>query len=219
MLNQPLRVLLVEDHVVVRRGLAALLNAFGDFIVVGEAADGDECVRVYEELTPDLVLMDLSMPRLNGIESTRRLRQLHPEVRILILSMHEDEAFVAQALLAGAGGYVVKHSTPEELRLAMETVSHGGMFISPAVTKPIVDEYMRRGMSDHQTDGSTPSSRELEVLQLIAEGRTTDQIAALLSISPHTAQHHRTNLKRKLGAHSNAEMVRIAIEKKFILGQ
>jgi two-component system response regulator NreC len=213
---QPIRVLLVEDHVVVRRGLAALLASLGNFLVVGEAADGEEGTHVFDEVHPDLVLMDLSMPRLNGIEATRRLRQLHPDVHVLILSMHEDEAFVAQALLAGAQGYVVKHSTPEELRLAMETVSRGGIFISPAVARPIVDEYLHRAQNEYESNGAAPSPRELEVLQLIAEGHTTDEIAELLSISPHTAQHHRANLKRKLEARSNADLIRISIEKKLI---
>jgi len=217
--TQPVRVLLVDDHVVVRRGLASLLASLGNFAVVGEATDGDEAIRLVGDARPDLVLMDLSMPRLSGLEATRRLRQSHPATHILVLSMHEDEEFVAQALLAGAGGYVVKHCTPEELRLAMHTVAAGGVFISPAVAGPIVDEYLRRAQAEPEASGMALTAREVEVLQLIAEGHTTSQIAEMLTISPHTAQHHRTNLKRKLGARSDAEMIKIAIQRKLILTQ
>ncbi len=216
MAAQPIRVMLVEDHVVVRRGLAALLASLGNFLVVAEAADGEESIRIFDEAQPSLIVMDLSMPRLNGIEATRRLKQARPDVHILILSMHEDEAFVAQALMVGAQGYVVKQSTSEELRLAMETVARGGVFISAAVARPIVDEYIRQAQTDHGVRVSAPTSREIEVLQLIAEGHTTEEIAALLNISPHTAQHHRTNLKRKLEARSNADLIKIAIERKLI---
>lgn len=219
MAGRSIRVLLVDDHVVVRRGLALLLASLGNFVVCGEAADGDEAIRVFSEVHPDLILMDLSMPRLNGLEATRRLRQSHLGARILVLSMHDDEEFVAQALLAGAGGYVVKQSTPEELRLAMETVAAAGVFISPAVARPIVDEYLRQARSEQEAPGSMLTPREREVLQLIAEGHTTDEIAEMLTISPHTAHHHRTNLKRKLGARSDAEMIKIAIKKNLILTQ
>jgi DNA-binding NarL/FixJ family response regulator len=217
MASHSIRVLLVDDHVVVRRGLAALLASLGNFVVAGEAADGEEAIRVIGEAKPDLVLMDLSMPGLSGLEATRRLRQSRPGVRVLILSMHEDKEFVAQALLAGAGGYAVKHCTPEELRLAMETVAAGGTFISPTVAGPIVDDYLRQTRSEQGSSGLAPTDRELEVLRLIVEGHTTDAIAEALSISPNTAQHHRANLKRKLGARSNAELVRIAIKKNLIV--
>ena len=215
----PIRVLLVDDHVVVRRGLAALLASLGNFVVAGEAADGNEAVRAFGETRPDLIVMDLSMPRLNGLEATRQIHQSHPKVCILVLSMHDDEAFVAQALLAGAKGYAVKQCTPEELRLAMETVAAGGVFISPTVAGPIVEEYLRQAQAEQAVPGSALTPREREVLQLIAEGHTTGEIAALLTISPHTAHHHHTNLKRKLGARSDAEMVKIAIKKNLILTQ
>ncbi len=213
MSTHPIRVLLVDDHIVVRRGLASLLASLGNFVVAGEAADGEEAIRLIGEAKPDLVLMDLSMPGLSGLETTRRLRQSRREARILILSMHEDKEFVAQALLAGAGGYAVKHCTPEELRLAMETVAAGGRFISPAVAGPIVDDYLRQARSEQETPGLALSDRELEVLRLIVEGYTTDAIAGRFSISPNTVQHHRASLKRKLGARSNAELVKIAIKK------
>jgi DNA-binding NarL/FixJ family response regulator len=219
MARQPIRVLLVDDHVVVRRGLAALFASLGNFVVAGEATDGDEALRLIGEVYPDLILMDLSMPRLGGLETTRRLRQMHPHTRILVLSMHEDPEYVAQALLAGAGGYLVKNCTPEELRQAVESVASGETFISPAVASPLVDDYLRQANADQETRGPAITAREIEVLQLIAEGHTTNRIAELLSISPHTAQHHRTNLKRKLGARSDAELIRIAIKKNLILTQ
>ncbi len=212
-----IRVLLVDDHVLVRRGLAALLTTLGNFTVAGEAADGDEALRLAASVNPDLILMDLSMPRLSGLEATHRLHQAQPQAHILILSMYDEEEFVAQALRAGANGYVVKQGTPEELCLAMETVAGGGVFISPSVAKPIVTQYLRQGATEEPVaTGVALTSRELEVLQLIAEGHTTDEIAALLNISPNTAQHHRTNLKRKLDARSNAELIKIAVKKKLV---
>ena len=217
--TQPIRVLLVDDHVVVRSGLAALLGSLGNFVVAGEAAHGEEAVRVACEVHPDLVLMDLSMPRMNGIEATRQLRHQCPAARILILSMHEDAAFVAQAFRAGASGYVVKLGTADELRMALETVAAGKTFLSPSVAGFIMEDYLRQGQAAQGGGGSGLSPRELEVLQLIIDGNTTDAIANLLSISPNTAQHHRANLKRKLGAHSNAELIKTAIEKNLVMSK
>lgn len=216
-LDRPIRIMLVDDHNVVRRGLAALLEMEGGFEVVAEAEDGEMALRRAGDVQPDVVMLDLSMPRLNGLETTRRLRRQLPHVQVLVLSMHEDEEFVAQALQAGAGGYVLKRSMEEELFLALHAVADGNVFISPAVARPIVDEYLRRAGLPAEHSGPVLTSREREVLQLIAEGRTTTEVAQALSISPHTAVRHRANLMQKLGVHNQADLIRLAIERGLVL--
>ena len=215
--DHPIRIMLVDDHNVVRRGLAALLEMEGGFEVVAEAEDGETALRRAGEVQPDVVMLDLSMPRLNGLETTRRLRRQLPQTQVLVLSMHEDEEFVAQALQAGAGGYVLKRSMEEELFLALRAVANGNVFVSPAVARPIVDEYLRRAGSPTEGSGPVLTSREREVLQLIAEGRTTTEVAQALSISPHTAVRHRANLMQKLGVHNQTDLIRLAIERGLVV--
>jgi DNA-binding NarL/FixJ family response regulator len=215
--DRPIRIMLVDDHNVVRRGLAALLEMEGGFDVVAEAEDGETALRRAGEVQPDVVMLDLSMPRLNGLETARRLRRQLPQIQVLVLSMHEDEEFVAQALQAGAGGYVLKRSMEEELFLALRAVASGNVFVSPAVARPIVDEYLRRAGSPTERSGPALTSREREVLQLIAEGRTTTEVAQALSISSHTAVRHRANLMQKLGVHNQADLIRLAIERGLVV--
>ncbi len=215
--DRPIRIMLVDDHNIVRRGLAALLQMEGGFEVVAEAEDGEMALRRADEARPDIVMLDLSMPRLNGLEATRRLKRKLPQTQVLVLSMHEDEEFVAQALQAGASGYVLKRSMEDELFLALRAVASGNVFVSPAVARPIVDEYLRRTTQAPEQVGAALTSREREVLQLIAEGRSTAEIAAALSISPHTAVRHRANLMQKLDAHNQAELIRLAIERGLIV--
>jgi|CXWL01.1.fsa_nt_gi DNA-binding NarL/FixJ family response regulator len=215
--DRPIRIMLVDDHNVVRRGLAALLEMEGGFEVVAEAEDGETALRRAGEVQPDVVMLDLSMPRLNGLETARRLRRQLPQTQVLVLSMHEDEEFVAQALQAGAGGYVLKRSMEEELFLALRAVANGNVFVSPAVARPIVDEYLRRAGPSTERSGPVLTSREREVLQLIAEGRTTTEVAQALSISPHTAVRHRANLMQKLGVHNQTDLIRLAIERGLVV--
>ncbi len=215
--DRPIRIMLVDDHNVVRRGLAALLEMEGGFEVVAEAEDGETALRRAGEVQPDVVMLDLSMPRLNGLETARRLRRQLPQTQVLVLSMHEDEEFVAQALQAGAGGYVLKRSMEEELFLALRAVANGNVFVSPAVARPIVDEYLRRAGPSTERFATVLTSREREVLQLIAEGRTTTEAAQALSISPHTAVRHRANLMQKLGVHNQADLIRLAIERGLVV--
>ena len=212
-----IRIMVVDDHTIVRRGLVALLQMEGGFEVVAEAEDGETGLRRADETQPDVVMLDLSMPRLSGLETTRRLKRQRPQTQVLILSMHEDEEFVAQALQAGASGYVLKRSMEDELFLALRAVAGGNVFVSPAVAQPIVDEYLRRTTQAPERAGAALTSREREVLQLIAEGRTTAKIAQALSISPHTAVRHRANLMQKLDAHNQAELIRMSIERGLVV--
>jgi two-component system response regulator NreC len=205
------RVLLVEDHHLMRQGLAALLAGRDDLQVVGEAANGLEALVLVEKLQPQLVLMDLSMPTMNGLEATRQLKQRFPRITVLVLSMYNDPVFVARALQAGAAGYILKESMVEELTLAIHSVVEGGMFLSPLVAAPIVQQYLRAA-PDALDPYAQLTSREREVLQLLAEGYTTPQIAKILVISLPTVRSHQANLKQKLGFKNRPELVRFVMD-------
>jgi DNA-binding NarL/FixJ family response regulator len=208
------RVLLAEDHTIVRKGLRSLLESEPSIEVVGEAADGRQAVDKTRELSPDLVLMDISMPGLNGLEATRQIRQHFPATRVLILTMHADEEYILQILQAGASGYVVKQAAPEELVAAVEAVCHGETFLSPVVSRTVLEEYRHRAEAmagQDSLDSLTP--REREVLQLIAEGRPPREIAETLYISIKTVETHRAHLMHKLNTRNTAELIRYAIRK------
>lgn len=212
--NEPVKVILVDGHNIVRRGLAALLQVEGNYAVVGEAENGEEAIRCADEVEADVMILDLSMPRLNGLEATRRLQKRHPQLKLLLLSMYDDEEFVVQSLQAGASGYILKHSMEDELFLALEAVLLDQQFISSSIKLPNADHLgvmLSTAVSDKLT------SREREVLQLIAEGHTTAELATLMSISPHTASRHRANLMQKLGTHTQAGLVRTAIEQGLVV--
>lgn len=201
-----IRIILADDHNIVRRGLVALLQLDERYRVVGEAADGEEALERVYETACEVVILDLAMPRLNGIEAARRISRHDPALKIIILSMYEDNEFIAQALEAGATGYLLKTSLEDELFTALEQVMIGKQFISERI------DYAPT------TDGSTAlTSREREVLQLIAEGHNTTEISELMQISPHTASRHRANLMKKLDAHTQAGLVRNGIERGLIL--
>lgn len=203
------RVALADDHALVRRGLAALLATDGRFEVVAEAGDGEKALAAVQNSRPDVLLLDLSMPRLDGLETLRRLRGSGVRTRILVLSMFDDEQFVAQALSYGANGYLLKHAMDDELFEALEAVLRGGRYVSRAIDIAHVDEI--------ETAHSGLTAREREVLRLIAEGHTTQQVAEILAISPHTATRHRANLMQKLDAHNQVELVRAAVARGLIL--
>ena len=197
-----IRVILVDDHNLVRRGLASLLESDPRFRVVGEASDGKQAVKTVAAGEADLLIIDLAMPTLNGIESVVRIRKRNAKLRILMLSMYNDAQFVAKALEAGANGYVLKEDMDEELFRAIDTVLQGESFVSDSINMtgaPVVRE------PEALTD------REREVLQLIADGLTTPEIAETLAISPHTAVRHRANLMSKLGVHNSAELLSAAV--------
>jgi len=205
-----LRVLVADDHAVFRAGLRLLLEAGGDMEVVGEAGDGLEAVEKALTLQPDLVLMDLAMPTLNGVEAIRRIKERQPRMPILALTMHEDDRYFFRALQAGASGYVVKGSRAEELLTAIRVVCRGEVYLCPSVARRLLDEYRDGGMvTGGRAESLTP--REREVLQLFAEGRTGKEVGDRLCLSPHTVERHRANIMSKLGLHTRAELVRYAI--------
>jgi two-component system, NarL family, response regulator NreC len=211
-----LRILLADDHTVVRQGLRKLLEERADWEVVGEAGDGREAVKLAEQLRPDVAVLDVAMPLLNGVEATRQIARRAPATRILVLSMHSDEAYVTQILKAGAIGYLLKDSADVDLLQAVAAVAGGKAFFSPAVARLMLDDYVRpRG--EHVVDRyESLSDREREVFQLVAEGRTNKEIAALLFISPSTVETHRARIMEKLDLHSAAEIVLYAVRRGVI---
>ena len=198
-----IRVLIVDDHAVLRAGLRTLLNLQPDMEVVGEAAEGLEALEKTKRLDPEVVLMDLSLPGMEGLEATKELKKTHPNVKVLILTMHEDRRFLYPALKAGASGYVVKRAADTELIDAIRAVSRGDAFLHPSVARIVVEDHVEQGLSD----------REREVLRLIAEGRTYKEMADLLAVSVKTIESYRERIKEKLNLHSRAELVRYALEK------
>lgn len=205
------RILIADDHGVLRAGLRALLNAEPDLTVVGDAADGDEALRLTRRLQPDVVLMDISMPGCGGIEATRRILQLQPDVRVLILTFHEDETLLKEAIRAGAAGYVVKRAVESELINAIRAALRGDLYIHSGMTRALLsDADSPRAGSQVSVDKLT--TREIEVLRLIAQGHTNRQIADLLTISVRTVETHRANLMGKLDLQSRVELVRYAAQ-------
>jgi DNA-binding NarL/FixJ family response regulator len=206
-----IRVLLADDHKLVRAGIRSLLERLPDLEVVAEASDGREAIRLVEEHEPQIVLMDLAMPELNGIEATRHLTKTFPKVRVLILSIYTDEEHVYQALRAGAAGYLMKGAATEELELAIRTVAEGETYLSPPVSKLVIMEYIRRTNVGF-TSLERLSSRQTQVLKLIAEGKTTKQIALELGISVKTVETHRSALMKRIGVRDVAGLVRYAVK-------
>jgi RNA polymerase sigma factor (sigma-70 family) len=208
------RILLVEDHIVVRQGIKALLSDEPDLEIVGEADNGREALQAVMKLHPNLVLMDISMPGLNGIEATRQIRQRHPEVKVVVLSMHANEEYVFQVLRAGASGYVLKQSDSSEVLTAIRAALTGGSFLSPPISRAVVDDYVRRAEARGEgSDLDLLTSREREVLQLLAEGLSNREIAEQLNISVKTVETHRSNMMNKLDVDSKTELVKYALRK------
>jgi DNA-binding NarL/FixJ family response regulator len=208
-----IKVLLADDHAIVREGVRLCLEGMGDIDVVGEAEDGHQAVRLVGQLAPDVAVLDVTMPRLNGIEALRQIRRDHPRTRVVMLSMHDNEAYVTQALQAGASGYVLKRTAATELAAAIRAAHTGDVYLHPGVAKRVVADYLQRLGPDDATpvphDRLTP--REREVLQLAAEGLTTREIAEQLVVSTKTAEHHRASAMAKLNLHSQTELVKYAI--------
>jgi DNA-binding NarL/FixJ family response regulator len=211
------RVLLADDHGIVRRGLRSLLEDAGH-AVVGEAADGIEAARLCEEHQPDLLIADIGMPKLSGIEVSARAQKLDPPPAVIILSMHSDESYIIRALAAGARAYLLKDATDEDLLPAVRAVSAGKPFFSPAVAAVLVEDYMRtlqkRGLTDSY---HLLTDREKEVLHLLAEGRSNKEVATLLDLGLSTVETHRSNLMQKLNLHNTAEIVLYAVRKGIIV--
>ncbi len=217
----PIRVLLADDHDILREGLKALLTMHGEAIIVGEAYTGREAVELAEQLKPDVVLLDLSMPELDGLEACRRIRARVPQVQVLVLTMHEREEYLRQALEAGAAGYIVKRTAAAELRLAVRAVARGDTFLSPSMARALVQNYLALREEGAPADGSADpyeslSSREREVLKLVAEGCTNQEIAERLVLSVKTVQAHRARLMEKLGLRDVTHLVRYAVRRGLV---
>jgi DNA-binding NarL/FixJ family response regulator len=212
-----LKVLIADDHGVVRKGLRLLLQEYSELEVVGEAANGREVVKMAGELSPNIVLMDVAMPLLNGIEAAEQIRKGNPEIGVIMLTMHADESYVLRALNAGVKGYLLKESAEDDLLRAVKAVSQGKPFFSPAITQTLLEDYMRvlkqEGLSD---SFELLTGREKEVLQLLAEGKTNKDVAGILEVSIYTVESHRTNLMQKLSLHNTAEIVLYAVRKNLV---
>lgn len=209
----PLRILLADDHEIVRRGLRAVLEAESDWQVMDEAANGIEAVEMADRYNPDVILMDISMPELNGLEATRRIRRAHPGVEVLFLTMHESEQMIREGMEAGARGFLLKSDAGHELVPAVRTVSRHKAFFSPTIRAMGFSPSEERGHKTGMRGGISGelTSREREVVQLLAEGKSTKEVASALNITFKTAATHRTNILRKLELHSLADLVRYAI--------
>jgi two-component system response regulator NreC len=211
-----IRVLIVDDHDVVRSGLKALLRTSEEYAVVGEAADGEEGVRLVDELSPDLVLTDISMPKLDGIGATRLITQRHPRVKVIVLTVYEDEEYVYQILRAGASGYLLKNASKTQIFKAIKAVMDGDRFFSPGISRLIVEGFLKRAEAQESVEPPAPAGgqltkREVEVLRYIALGLTNREIAEKLFLSFRTVNTHRANIMQKLDIHDTAGLVRHAI--------
>ena len=212
-----IRVLIADDHAIVREGLRALLEVQPDIEVVGEATDGEEAVNKTVEVQPDIVLMDITMPRMNGLEATRQIKQRSPDIKILVLTMHEGDEYFFNILDAGASGYFVKGGSSSELISALRAVWHGDVFLYPVMAKKLLHDYLQRvGAGDHKERYDGLTNREREILKFIAEGHTNQEIADLLVLSTATVQTHRAHIMAKLGLHSRTELIKYAIRRGFI---
>jgi two-component system response regulator NreC len=212
-----IRILVADDHGIVRKGLRFLLERQPDMEVVGEASDGREVVRLSEELSPSVIIMDVAMPQLNGIDAAAQIIKKNPNTCIVMLSMYADESYLVRALSAGAKGYLLKDSAEVDIVRAVQVVSQGRPFFSPQISQALLEDYVRtlqqRGLQDSY---ELLTDREREILQLLAEGKSNKEVAALLDLSTYTVETHRTNLMHKLNLHNTAEIVLYAVRKKII---
>ena len=215
-MTENMRVLIADDHAIVREGLRSLLDVQPDIEVAGEARDGQEAVDMAAALQPDIVLMDITMPVMNGLDATRAVKQRDPAVKVLILTMHEGDEYFFKLLDAGASGYLIKGCSSGELISALRAVQQGDVFLYPTMTKKLLSDYLHRGKGGDRdnTDGLT--NREKEVLKYVADGNTNQEIADALVLSVATVQTHRANIMQKLGLHNSAELVKYALRQGLI---
>ena len=212
MLSKRIRVLLAEDHTIVRQGISALLRSEPDMEVVGEASDGLEAVEMAGKLIPDAVLMDVAMRNLNGLEATRKIKRLFPHIKVLVLTMYENEEWIFQLLKAGASGYLIKDSAMTDLTSAIRAIHQGDSYLSPSISKKVIDEYIRKAeMGGEKRTDDLLSGREREILQLMAEGNSVPKIASALCISKKTVEAHKTHIMEKLNIHDKVGLIKYAI--------
>lgn len=212
-----IRVIVVDDHHLVRQGIEALLAQAPDIEVIGAADDGHAALEIIERTPPDVVVADMAMPRLNGIQMIRHIKKLAVNTKVVILSMYSDETLVRQALKYGASGYLLKNSVTEELLLAVRAAARGNVYISPEISRPLLDEYMSHQDSGHENPLDLLSPREGQVFQLVVEGNSNSRIAKMLDLSAKTVEKHRASLMAKLGVSDLAGLMRVAIKHKLIV--
>ncbi len=214
-----MRVLIADDHEIVRKGLRSILDGQKECQVVGEAADGRNAVSMAKDLTPDVVVMDLSMPSLNGLEATRQILKMRPQTKVLILTMHESDPLIREVLDAGARGYILKTDAGRDLLAAIEALRRNKTFFTSRVAQMILDGFLKgdpRSVSDTQPKAGRLTARQREIVQLLAEGKSSKEVAVALGLSVKTAETHRANIMRKLDCHCVSEVVRYAIRNKII---
>lgn len=216
-MTRKIRLMIADDHMIVRQGMRKLLEAYPELEILGEAQNGDETIELAKKLLPDIIIMDISMPVINGLEATRQIKKRLPQTKILILTMHAEKEYIFKILQSGASGYLLKGSPIEELVAAVYAVDRGESYLSPPVSKSIIEDYIGGGPKRPATTRSQPlTAREREVLQLIAEGYTSKRIAIRLSLSSKTVETHRSHIMQKLNIHNAAGLIRYAIQKGWV---
>ena len=215
---QKIRVLIVDDHTILRDGICALLAMAADIEVIGEAANGMEALEKVRQLTPDVVLMDVAMPIMDGLEATRRIRKEFPRIKVLALTQYDEKEYVFPVIEAGASGFISKTAASSELAAGIRSISHGDSFLSPSVARLFVEDYQQGiGIRENHDPYEQLTNREREVLKLLAEGHTTQEIATLLVISSKTVEGHKTNLMSKLDIHNRTDLIKYALRKGIII--
>ena len=211
-----IKVLVADDHTILRQGIKSLLANEEEIEVIGEAKDGREALTIIEETLPDVILMDIAMPGLNGLEATRRIKKKFPRMKVLVLTMYTNEEYIFQILNAGANGYLVKETAFQDLISAIKAVYKNEAFMSPSISKKVINSYIKRAQNDEEKTCEILTTREREILQLIAEGNSSKKIAELLFISPKTVETHRTHIMDKLNIHNRTGLVKYAIRKGIV---
>ena len=211
-----IKVLVADDHTILRQGIKSLLANEEEIEVIGEAKNGREALTIIEETLPDVILMDIAMPGLNGLEATRRIKKKFPRMKVLVLTMYTNEEYIFQILNAGANGYLVKETAFQDLISAIKAVYKNEAFMSPSISKKVINSYIKRAQNDEKQTCEILTTREREILQLIVEGNSSKKIAEILFISPKTVETHRTHIMDKLNIHNRTGLVKYAIRKGIV---